>query len=216
MRFNTNGNSDSSSSVNGISITAASTAADGIAKIAISANNIYAAGFGQYPGNLGVIVRYMLVAGAPLPVLLTSFNASLKNDNTVILNWQTQTQQGLSGFWIERANTVNNFLPIAFVPSAGNSNTIINYTANNISPLPGINYYRLKMPDIDAKYTFSNTIPILVESVKYTFNIAPNPVKDLLKVGTYGYNEQAAVIILVEGGKKLIETSFAFSNGSNK
>ena len=46
-----------------------------------------------------------------------------------------------------------------------------------MNPLPGMNYYRLKMVDDHGKVTYSNIIALLNETKGFeVLNIAPNPV----------------------------------------
>lgn len=68
-RFNTNGSLDSNFNRNGIIITEASGQDDIINDIAISNNILYAVGYGEYPGNLGVVARYLLADEVKMPTV---------------------------------------------------------------------------------------------------------------------------------------------------
>jgi len=65
-RFNNNGSKDSTFNSNGIQITYASAGEDRIQGIAIQNNKLYAVGYGQYPGDFGVVAKYSLNK-SPLP-----------------------------------------------------------------------------------------------------------------------------------------------------
>ena len=60
VRYTKNGLLDSSFGENGIRITQASQSSDEINDIKISGDKLYAVGYGQYPGNVGILARYFL------------------------------------------------------------------------------------------------------------------------------------------------------------
>ena len=101
VRYNTDGTPDNNFSDDGIQVTEASAADDRIEDITVRDDKLYVAGYGKYPGNLGVVARYLLVSEGPVPVSLVDFSAVLQN-NTVLLQWQTSNQQNLSDFIIEQ------------------------------------------------------------------------------------------------------------------
>ena len=94
------------------------------------------------------------VNGLPLPLSLISFTANYR-DGSTWLYWQTASEQNSSHFDIERSIDGINFLSIGNVIAAGNSSFIKNYDFNDQHSQKGVNYYRLKMVDVDGKYNFS-------------------------------------------------------------
>lgn len=68
-RFNADGSADTTFNHQGVQITLASAGENMIQSIAIKDNKIYAAGFGQYPGNFGVIASYLLTNGPLAPAV---------------------------------------------------------------------------------------------------------------------------------------------------
>lgn len=89
-----------------------------------------------------------------MPVSLTDFTAALQNNHT-LLQWQTASEYKLSHFTIERSVNGNNFSTLSNVAAFGNSNTKINYSTIDYAPLPGTNYYRIKLVDADGQFTYS-------------------------------------------------------------
>ncbi|MEP7109991.1 MAG: hypothetical protein ABI760_18495, partial [Ferruginibacter sp.] len=63
LRYNINGSLDSGFNNDGVVLTQPSAAYDKITSVAIAGNKLYAAGYGQYPGNYGVVARYLLGPG---------------------------------------------------------------------------------------------------------------------------------------------------------
>jgi uncharacterized delta-60 repeat protein len=215
VQYNIDGTVDSSFGQNGALITkptstaaanssfAVSAGYDAIAGMVLSEDRVYAAGYGQYPGSLGVVAKYILTSAGPLPVTLTDFTATLKN-NIVALQWQTASEQNLSGFIIERSADGNNFSPIGNVTAKGNSNIKINYAALDQQPLQGINYYRIKIFDTNGKFVYSKIVFVNMKGL-FTLRIFPNPAGNTLFVQANGENEKALFKITDITGHKLKE-----------
>lgn len=111
----------------------------------------------------------------PLPVQLTSFTGRYSSGKAQ-LDWQTSQELNSDRFELFRSTDGLDFVKVASIKSAGNSNSIKNYShQDNISGNSGNNvYYRLKQIDIDGKSTFSSVVKLSLGS-KTTFDIFPNP-----------------------------------------
>lgn len=116
----------------------------------------------------------------PLPVELTSFTASLVNQN-ILLNWQTVTEVNNYGFEVERKSNVKGEMSdvwgkIGFVNGNGNSNSPKSYSYEDNNLTPGKYSYRLKQIDNDGKYEYSNIIEITIQPNEYfLYQNYPNP-----------------------------------------
>ena len=163
---------------------------------------MYAVGYGQFPGNFGVVARFLLTEGAPLPVKLTDFTASLKN-KSVLLNWQTSSEENLAVFTIQRSVDATNFSAIGYVVAKGNSNTELSYSTIDWQPLYGVNYYRLKMPDADGQFTYSKIVSVKIDADMFTLKISPTPAKNILFVLVNGESGKSIFQITDAGGRKL-------------
>ncbi len=110
-----------------------------------------------------------------LPVKLISFSGRL-NGTKVDLNWVTANELNTKQFEVERGSDGRNFTKIATVAAKGNSNTPTSYDLVDPMPLKGVNYYRLKMVDIDGKFEYSQIVIIRIEDgVQLVTKVAPNP-----------------------------------------
>lgn len=94
-----------------------------------------------------------------LPVSLIEFNGMVVSE-AIRLNWVTSTEQNSSSFEIERSKDAVNFSKISRTQAAGNSLTLKNYQHIDSKPLAGMNYYRLKMIDIENQFSYSNVLGI--------------------------------------------------------
>ena len=106
-----------------------------------------------------------------LPVILTDFNA-VKNNNAVDLKWSITRELNFKQYEIERSIDGTNFSKIATIPGRQLSNYTL--TDQNL-PDAKIIYYRLKMVDIDAVFTYSNIVPVRINPKNGGISIYPNP-----------------------------------------
>lgn len=116
----------------------------------------------------------------PLPLSLLFFSGkSTENGNE--LTWQTTNETNFGHFEIQRSNDAKHFEKIGEMKS----NESNNYEFSDNSQLATQNsqliYYRLKMIDLDGKYTYSKIINVQNEN-KSTFTVYPNPVIDNLNI----------------------------------
>lgn len=122
------------------------------------------------------LYRSLPVPESTLPVTLTAFTAMLAGNNQVLLNWQTAGEIKSRGFDVERSTDGVQFAYLGFVPAAGQSSSLLNYSFTDPHPVEGINYYRLKQNDTDGQYTYSDARKIEISTGNSSITINPNPV----------------------------------------
>ncbi len=150
-----------------------------------------------------------------LPVIFSNFNA-IKNGNTVNINWSTSSEINNKGFAIERSKDGINFTQIQFVNASGNSSINKNYTATDINPIKGMNYYRLAQVDNDGKQSYSS-----VASVKFAANdgmgisFYPNPVKSKLTIQLDNISNNPTSLTLVNVEGKVLKSTLLNQQNSN-
>ncbi len=118
---------------------------------------------------------YELNIDSPLPVELSSFIASAKEDN-ILLKWTTETEINNYGFEVERSVDQDDFKKIGFVIGNGNSNSPKDYTFTD-KFLNGFLSYRLKQIDNDGSFTYSDIVEVEALTVKdfAVYQNYPNP-----------------------------------------
>ena len=113
-----------------------------------------------------------------LPVKLISFTGTL-NGNTTSLNWVTENIQNFSHFEVERSTDGINFTSIVSKNATGDLSSRATYLYGDNMTSFGANYavyYRLKMIDLDGKFTYSNIILIRKDGKAITdIRVIPNP-----------------------------------------
>lgn len=131
-----------------------------------------------------------------LPVTLNEFKANVTT-NTVLLGWNTSSENNSDHFDIMRSTDGEHFSVIGTVTAAGNSNTERNYSfIDNESYSQGVNklYYRLNMKDKDGRSYLSKIVTATLNDLPVTMTLFPNPVRDVLKVK---YNAPAGGVISI-------------------
>ena len=120
------------------------------------------------------------------PITLSSFNAEYRPDQTVELNWTTETETNSEFFYVQRKTEgVTEFENIAQLNAAGNSTTSLSYSfTDEVSNLnTALVYYRLLEVDFDGAETYSDIVAVRIGVIhQLEMKIYPNPVKDLIKI----------------------------------
>ena len=122
-------------------------------------------------------------ASGPLPVDLLSFTGERFESHTD-LHWITATEINSDYFEIQRKSG-DDYIAIARVKSAGNSNTVLNYKYSDIdadAQMEEVLYYRLKIVDLNGEYKFSKVIRLEKIAPNIVVNLSPNPVKNTLQI----------------------------------
>ena len=116
-------------------------------------------------------------ADFPLPVELSSFTSSVRNNN-VMLNWTTASETNNSGFDVERSFVNNEWSKVNFVKGHGNSNTPQNYSYEDRNLNSGKYKYRLKQTDFNGNYEYYNLSNEVVIGMPEKYSLSqnyPNP-----------------------------------------
>ncbi|MBI2271871.1 MAG: T9SS type A sorting domain-containing protein [Bacteroidetes bacterium] len=112
----------------------------------------------------------------PLPIELINFTAKAVDNKYTQLEWTTSTETNNDYFTVERSRDgIHNFEQVATVKGAGNSSKLLTYSTQDLNPLNGLSYYRLKQTDFDGKYTYSRLESVVFSDLQEAFYIFPNP-----------------------------------------
>ena len=110
-----------------------------------------------------------------LPVTLINFTAQ-KENTTSILNWSTANQVSFSHFEIERSANGSTWLSLNNIAGKDDNSLTKNYTFTDELPINGLNYYRLKMVDMNGTIIYSEVETLNFINNEWNVNIYPNPV----------------------------------------
>lgn len=141
-----------------------------------------------YSGSLGAGAPVMLtdqnrfmiqaeVSILALPVDLIRFTAT-QSGNSNLLHWKTENEQGLKEYVIERSMQGVRFEEIGRLAASGSGQ----YQFEDLRPAKGMNYYRLRMVDVDGKEKISEVRIVRNDKFIMSFVGYPNPVRQKLNV----------------------------------
>jgi hypothetical protein len=120
-------------------------------------------------------------AAGALPVDLVSFNGTVAPKG-VALSWATAKEVNTSNFVIERSFDGVTYKDAAMIFTEGkgssNKETNYNYTDKVNTASQALIYYRLRMVDIDGRYTHSSVVVVKVgkDAEAPVVSVYPNPV----------------------------------------
>ena len=151
-----------------------------------------------------------------LPIELISFTGWY-NGYENELHWKTATEINSDHFEVQKSINGIDFIEIGSVDAAGMSTSELNYLFFDDNSYSGINYYRLKLVDIDGVFEYSNTIVIRVDTDGIpAFVIYPNPVNDILFCSVNSTQNKTVVIEITDLlGKTILTNIHDLFTGQN-
>jgi hypothetical protein len=151
---------------------------------------------------------------SPLPVNLISFQA-VPVRNMVKCEWQTASEVNNDYFTIERSADGVNYSSIIKIKGSGNSSTSHSYFAEDMQPLPGYSYYRLKQTDFDGKIQVADPVTVRFET-QTGFVFYPNPAAEAIHVKNPGASMEGKEIVLLDMNGKSLPVSIQLSPDKNE
>jgi len=115
------------------------------------------------------LVVLAIEEGSSLPVELLNFRAQIKGVN-VQLDWSTASEINNNYFTVQRSKDGISFENILQIQGAGNSNSILHYSAIDHNTYEGVLYYRLQQTDFSGKFSYSNLVAV-------DFTVSPGEMK---------------------------------------
>lgn len=153
-----------------------------------------------------------------LPIELISFDAIL-NDCVNTLNWFTASETELSHFEVEVSNDGVNFTTGGRVDATGGANTAADYSFTD-DQLKEVNYYRLKIVNLDGSVEYTEMITIYADCASGVFvsEVFPNPVKTgtiNVRFNSNLNHTDAHLVIMDALGRDVMEIPVTINPGSN-
>jgi hypothetical protein len=133
-----------------------------------------------------------------LPVEFLSFTAKADSDNTVRLEWATVWEEDNDHFTVERSIDGANFQALGQVDGAGTTIEQQDYVWIDDSPLPGINYYRIKQTDFDGAFEYSDVASVRMNgNLGQDMRIFPNPAEAQVRIVLPSVGKSGTAIVRV-------------------
>ena len=115
------------------------------------------------------------------PVELTSFKGT-KTNKAVLLNWNTVNEVNADYFNIERSINDIDFTNLGSITAYSTPGTHSYQFTDNMLPVCNKVYYRLRLVDVNGKFTYSNVIQEIISTSEISLQAYPNPVIASLKL----------------------------------
>ncbi|MBX9783242.1 MAG: S8 family serine peptidase [Chitinophagaceae bacterium] len=152
----------------------------------------------------------------PLPVTLVNFTANKRYPH-IDLNWKTETESNSSHFEVERKiDGEAVFAKIGSVTAAGNSAQTMDYSYKDENVLyRGRRFqYRLKMVDLDGKFSYSNIVTLTSSDedvfIQQVYNNTGNTLQIL--TGNKTTVKNMMVRIINATGQTVLQQRFAYQD----
>src|SRR5690606_28774596 len=176
-------------------------------------NTITATGASQsfflQPGEYRVFTN----VNAALPVNLLRFEGA-KKENTNVLMWEVATELNVDFYEIEKSLDGSNFASIGKINAVAHSQ--YQYTDHTTSAAAGVEYYRLKIVDINGQANYSTIVTIKSNNASWSIAPQPNPFINELKLWIESpVMEKATLVITDPGGRLLVQKNISVNSGKN-
>ncbi len=116
--------------------------------------------------------------GVALPVRIIYFNALLKADKKVKLEWDIANPEEATSFTIEKINLYNNWTELQTI---GAQTNLHHYEIFDNTPVPGENIYRLRVKGKDNSVIYSIQKRVVLKFNDH-FSIYPNPARNKVMI----------------------------------
>ncbi len=150
---------------------------------------------------------------APAVFHLFEFSGAFSG-NEPLLQWQTANDAGIAYYALERALTgdTTQFSVIATLSPSGVNPGNHSYSFADPGYNQGVNYYRLRIQDTTAYFTYSPTISVQPAGKSSILNLYPNPVKYGFTYVTLPEATTATWFRLTDGSGRPIRTQLVAAN----
>ncbi|MFN4315468.1 MAG: T9SS type A sorting domain-containing protein [Chitinophagaceae bacterium] len=137
-----------------------------------------------------------------LPVQWISFNATLTNETTALLTWQTTAEENNRGFVVEHSSDGSQFSEKGSQSATDHSSNLNNYQFLVAGLTAGQHYFRIRQVDADGRFSYSRIITLTVGQLS-RISVYPNPVRSTTTISAGGSIVQQLFVYSVGG--KLME-----------
>lgn len=144
-----------------------------------------------------------------LPITLLSWSGVYKNDKTY-LSWQTDEGTNFSYFVIEHSTDGVHYSSLGQIAAITSTTATRQYSFTDVSPASGLNYYRLKMVDLDGQYKYSGIITIRTGVKEARITASPNPFTDHVVITIESDVDETIQLRLFNSDGKLIWRKSSF------
>ena len=150
-----------------------------------------------------------------LPLTLTKFTGLYLN-GIAKLSWQTDYEQGIQLYEVERSTNAVDFKMAGKVTAVGNSSSIQTYSFDDAGISSKIIYYRLKIIENNGTFKYSKILVFRADKGITASTVSPNPFSNNIKFDfETEYAQKIVVNIFDLMGKKVKAATISAQKGTN-
>ncbi len=150
------------------------TFAQGTPEVVRSGDRLIVAWRDARASSNGEIYASQVQSDGVLPVNILALQAR-PNGKSVLVQWTSKNEKSLSHFEIERSADAIDFT-YAGKTKAQNAAGIFQYSFDDLSPIGGNSFYRLKSVDKDGAFAYSNIVKVSLATISGNdIHLFPNP-----------------------------------------
>jgi hypothetical protein len=150
---------------------------------------------------------YTVASGNQFPLTvkisdISAVNAGTRNK----VDWASSTEATGAKYELQRSVDGKKFTGIATLNAKGEASS---YTYFDETPATGVNYYRVKLVDLNGEYGFSKVVTATVKGAFSAFSIDayPNPVSNMVIVKVNGTMSDNAAVVVTDVTGKVIRSA---------
>ena len=162
--------------------------------------------------------RFLIIfKQTPAPAFV-NLNAEVNNDKTITAIWQVTNDNAVSKYNLQQSSNGIDFVNVADKNSNQHTTLVATYTALDIAPKLGINYYRVKMITLAGSIYYSNIAKVAAINNEVNITLLPNIITD--NIVRLQMNNQTLgnynIKIIDASGKQIINKNIAVSSYADR
>ena len=140
----------------------------------------------------------------PLPMKLLAFTAARQTANMTILQWNTSNEINTSQFIIQYSTDGTNFISCGTENARSGQYNL--YRSEIAIPTETV-YLRLKMLDVDGRFTYSPVVALKKQVSKTGFTILNNPAKNNLTISVQDAGLKNTLVRIINAQGSIVQTA---------
>jgi hypothetical protein len=159
---------------------------------------------------------FVHTGSSALPLRLLQFSGTISG-NSNVLHWTTTAEEQTAYFDIQRSSDGVNFNTIGQAVAAGITagNNNYEYADKVGNHTQTVYYYRLKMIDNNAQFTYSSIVKLKRSNQEFLVKVLQNPFRQQLLVDVTSPRLQECVVTLTDmNGRNIAQRTVVLQNGN--
>lgn len=150
-------------------------------------------------------LRICSQTSTPIPVTWLDFTGRKGANNTSsVLNWRVNEYNN-AYYIVERSADGVNFRSIGQINATRDGNgRLVQYIFNDMKPITGRNFYRIRQVDVDGSFSFSPIVSLEFDRATGGWSIFPNPASTQVQINARIDARQVQVELLDAAGMRVM------------